>query len=387
MFTSQESLEPPASPPPNPSVPPPEGGSLLSSSGISPPARRSRRWVIVISAVVVIIVVASLFLTGVIPTSTSPKSGVTPSYSEAAASAQNAANGVPGGPWASIGAAALVSDAGLTEQLGALESANCSLSPVGAATLPSSLRVPAYGDFSSGQSPFWSFIYINRATPKILLVDVVNGTADALVVGSGQCAETLVPYDSISANVLNSPTVASSFWSGGGSAFVSAYDSAHPGVPLNLIMGIFGGGEVNISKSHFTLSETWVFAMTPCGGTGASAPTGKQSLYVVPFNATSGATIGAPFFPLTTTESCTNISSVALTGVAVHADSFGRISSPSSLSQQPSPSAARATPVLRSGPVGTTAMIRLVVPPTAVPARFQSGFTISLTELAIPTNC
>ena len=359
-------MEPVASPPSSAPISPAEGGSPPSPTAPRPAARRSRLWGIVIAAVVVIVVVASLFAAGVIPISSGSKSNTTPSYSEAAAAGQNAANGVAGGPWTLIGAIAIDSAAGLAANVGTASSANCSLAPVGTASFPSTLRIPADGDFSSGQSPYWGLIYINPSAPKILVVEVLNGTATPLAVGSGRCAETLVSYSTIPTNVLDSPTVASDFWSGGGSAFVSA----HSGVPLNLIMGLFGGGSgLNLSKSHLTLPATWLFAVSPCGVSGSTGPTGKQSVYVAPFNATSGSVEFEPYFPLSTTATCSNLSSTASGGFVLRSGPGAPILLPGSAARGVSTCLPGTAPVLQGRESVGTVVPRISPPPVAVPVR------------------
>lgn len=383
---NEGSVEPPTNPPSSAGTLP-GGASPPSPAGPGPRTRRSRLWGIVIAALVVIVVVASLLVAGVIPISTTPKSNTTPSYSEAAASGQSTANGVPGGPWVLIGAAAIDSDAGFAANVGAVSSANCSLAPIGTETIPSTVPIPPYGDFSSGQSPFWSLVYINRAAPKILLVDVVNGTASALAVGSGRCAETLLSYDSISANVLDSPTIASTFWNGGGSAFVSSFGSVHPGVPLNLIMGVFGGGgKLNLSGGSFTLPESWVFAVSPCGGLGATEPTGKQSVYVAPFNATSGSLEGAPYFPLTTSASCTNLSSAASSGLATRIAPVGPALALSPAARDTPSVLAGATSPPRSARNGETMVPRSVRRPEGTPGRSPGRTGVSFLAVGPPRD-
>lgn len=286
----------------------------MTASPPSPPAYASapaprrrppdaRLWPI-LGAVVGVVIVVSLVAAGAFPgPATSGVAALT--YSQAASRGAPAAGNVLGGPWSLVGAIGVDSQAGLSGSLPTGTLANCTLEPATASSAPSSIYVPAYGDFSSGGAPFWLLIYVNRAAEEILLVEVENGTATPLVLGTGPCAATSAALVSIPAQVVDSPVAASASWADDGATFYDAFTAAHPNVPLNQIMGLYGGGALpGLSTGTSSIGPTWVVAMSPCGVLGSGGPTGSQPALITLVNATTGGIELA--YP--TTEKCSNLS-------------------------------------------------------------------------------
>ncbi len=292
-----------------------------SSDSVPPRRERTRRlWPVLVAVAVAVLVVLALFATGVL--STSHGSNVNPdvTYSKASALAGSAVRSVPGGPWTLLVAVGIDSMAGFTLVLENLSAANCSLALVGSAS--PTLRVPTDDQFSSGASPWWILLYVNRTAPRILLVDVVNGTAQPLATGTGLCATSVAGLDAVSSNVVDSPGPASELWSVGGSSFASD----HSQIPLNLIMALTGGGSIsNSTGSSFVFGATWLLVLSPCGSPYGGSPPGKQPVFLAPFNATSGLLEGAPLFPDTTTTTCTNLTSLVPSGSSQALDLHGSV--------------------------------------------------------------
>ncbi len=287
---------------------------VLSPPSTSVPPRRSRLrrlWPVFVVVVAALVVVA-LFAGGVIPSSQKSSGNPDVTYAKALSLAGPTASSVRGGPWTLVVAVGIDSSAGFTLVLENLSAVNCSLALVGSAS--PILRVPSYDGFGSGESPWWSLLYVNRSAPSLLLVDVVNGSAQPLAVGTGLCASTLAGFNPIPPNVVDSPGPASGLWNAGGSSFAST----HRNVSLNLLMGLTGGGSVsNGTGGSLVFGATWLLVFSPCGSPYGGSPSGKQPAFLAPFNATTGLLEGAPLFPYSTTSTCANLTSLSSSGFSL----------------------------------------------------------------------
>lgn len=273
--------------------------------------------------VVAAIVVFALFAGGVIPLTHSSSGSSDVTYARASSLAESATNAVAGGPWTPIEAVGIDSTSGFTLVLENLSQANCSLALVGSASPV--LHIPSDRAFSSGASPWWSLVYVNRSAPRILLVDVVNGSAQPLAVGTGLCASTLAGFGALPSHAVDSPGPASELWNVGGSYFASV----HSNLPLNLLMGLTGGGAItNGTGTTLKFGATWLLVFSPCGSPYGGGPSGKQPVYLAPFNATTDLLEGAPLFPYSTTSTCANLTSLSSSGFSLIQGRGGSLSTP-----------------------------------------------------------
>lgn len=265
-------------PPPSSS---PAAAPAASTSGPPPrsPVPLVRRLWPVFVAIVVVVLVLSLVASGVFNTS-SPNATL-PTYSRASGPANQAAGQVGGGPWDLVAAVAYDTPAAVSVPTGTSVSSNCTLSAVDSSSLPANLFLPAFhGSLSSGQSPWWGMIYAQRLTDQVLLVEVLNGTAQALGIGSGSCGTAVLNFTTVPTNVVDSSVIASLAWSQGGSAFVAA----HSALSLEMEMGLIGGTTVE----GVSVGAVWVVEIDPCGVFGTGGPSGSQPEFRVVVNATTG---------------------------------------------------------------------------------------------------
>ena len=145
--------------------------------------------------------------------------------------------------------------------------------------------MPRYGGgFGSGGSPWWGMIYFQPMSHQVLLVEVVNGSAQATLIASGTCTDTFQNYSTIPAShVVDSPTVASAAQSAGGSAFLSV----HPHEKFNMVQILFGGGTACI----LTTGSCWLVEYTPCNPMSSSNPAGSQPVFYSLMNGTTGTVL------------------------------------------------------------------------------------------------
>jgi hypothetical protein len=247
----------------------------------------------VIVAVVALVIVLALVAGGVFnSTSSNP---ATPTYSRAVGPANQAAAPVSGGPWQLVAAIGYDAPAALSVPTGSAAGANCTYTGAGSGTVPASLYVPAFhGSLSSGESPWWGMIYTQRATHQILLVQVLNGSAQAIAIGSGPCALPFQNFTTVPSNVVDSSVAASAAWSNGGSAFAAAHGSLN----LSMEMGLIGGG----SLGGLPIGAFWVIQLTPCGAFGTGGLSGSQP----DFEAFVDAETGNVTFASATTTQCSS---------------------------------------------------------------------------------
>lgn len=236
-------------------------------SGPPPRSSLARRLWPVLAGLVVVVLVLSLLAAGVFTSSST--NAATPTYSRASGSANQASRQVSGGPWDLVAAVAYDTPTGVWVSAGASVGANCTLSSTGSGPPPTSLYVPPFdGSFSSGESPWWGMIYTQPSTHQVLLVEVLNGTAETLGVGTGACVTAVENFTTIPSDAVDSSVAASVAWSQGGSAFVAA----HSGLSLSMEMGLIGGGTFR----GLPVGATWVVEIDPCGVFGSSGPSGAQ---------------------------------------------------------------------------------------------------------------
>jgi hypothetical protein len=225
------------------------------------------------------LVVLSLFATGVL--NVSKTSAADPTYSRASGSASQAAGQVSGGPWTLVAAVAFDSSTAVSVPVGNLVPSNCSLSGVGSSALPTSLYVPAFsGSLSSGESPWWGMAYLEPSTHEVLLVQVLNGTAEAIGEGSGACVDAFENLTAVPSGAVDSSVAASDAWSGGGMAYVEA----HAGLALQQEMALYGGGTFD----GLSFGAGWGVDIDPCGVFGTGGLSGSQPTFEAVVNATTG---------------------------------------------------------------------------------------------------
>jgi hypothetical protein len=257
-------------------------GTATAPPPSAPPSQRplGRYLWPVIAIVVVLGVIFSLVAAGVFSSGGGSSGGSTPTFLTAYAVAQPSANKVAGGPWDLVAAAGVDSPTSVTTNVSTATSTNCVFSAVPGGTIPSSVTIPAFhGQLSSGGSPFWGMIFVNRASQQVLLVGVQNGTPQALAIGTGSCVQTFGNFTNVPSGIVDSSTAASAAWGDGGSAFVGA----HGNLTLTLEMGLIGGGTL----LGIPIGATWLISISPCGFSG-SGPAGTQPEFTALINAENG---------------------------------------------------------------------------------------------------
>jgi hypothetical protein len=271
--------------PPSPrstSVPP---AGIPSPPGPGPTTPLPRRLWPVLVALVVVVLILALVGVGIFHSSspsTAPPSPATPRYSVASGAANRSAAQVGGGPWDFVAAFAVDTPAAVVVPTSTSVGANCTLLPAGSNLPPTNLYVPAFhGTFASGESPWWGMIYAQRAAQEILLVQVLNGTAQALAVGSGACGTAFQNLTTVPSNAVDSSVAASAAWSDGGSAFAAAHSS----LSLNMEMILVGNG----TFEGVPIEASWVIQITPCGPLGTAGPNGTQPDFQALVNAETGS--------------------------------------------------------------------------------------------------
>jgi hypothetical protein len=221
----------------------------------------------VLVVVVVLVVILALFATGVFNSTNA--SSTTPTFRGISGAANRTAGQVSGGPWDLVAVLGFDTSTGTTVPVGSSVGANCTLVSAGSGPTPTSVYVPAYhGTFASGESPWWGMIYDQRSTHQILLVQALNGTVEALAVGSGLCGATFQNFTTVPSNAVDSSAAASAAWGQGGSVFASA----HPSLDLSMEMALIGGG----TFQGIPVGTVWAIDINPCGALGSGGPTGSQ---------------------------------------------------------------------------------------------------------------
>jgi hypothetical protein len=288
-----------------------DGESIVAGASLPPQvggnSSSARRWLWPVLAIVIgVVVVVALFATGIYPSRGGSDSS-TPSFMTAAATGNSSARSVMGGPWSLVAASAINSRSGLSLGVSGFSVANCSLTPASLGALGTPLRIPADGSFSSGTSPWWALVYLGRSTSHLLIVLVVNGTAEPLATGTGPCVSTFSGISTVPGGIVDSPTIAAAAWNNGGSAYVSTFDSDHPSEGLNLVLGLYGGGSIpGLGSSTFSVGASWIYAISPCGVPGGANPSGSQPYFLTALNATSGGIL----LSHASTTTCANLTSV-----------------------------------------------------------------------------
>ena len=255
------------------SVPPP-----------SPPAPRSRLWLaIVVAAVAVVVVVAALAVSGVFNSSSGGSGTVyTPvAYSTVAPLASAAGQGVPGGPWTVVGAEGI----GVPNEV-----ANVSVSSIGGGACtysqvaggPTNVSIPATPSGTTpGKAVVWVFFAKNASLDSILLIAAGDGRTVpfALVTGCGLVTDFTILNTIVSANVVDSTSVASTFDQDGGTSFLGNYTL---GSELFILIGAssFSGGDA-----------VWEVEYSTCVVAAASAP---GSWISADYYASTGVEVKAP---------------------------------------------------------------------------------------------
>jgi hypothetical protein len=202
-------------------------------------------------------------------------------YSEAVSAANQQANSIAGGPWTLVAVAgvdlAQASEAASNGSLGS----GCTYTSTGGGIVSTALFVPGFhGSLSSGVAPFWGMIYYQNVSHEVLIVDVQNGSAHALVIASGSCTTYFGALTAIEGSLVDSSVAAANSWGQGGSDFVAQY----PNVAFNLEMGLLGGGKA----CGLAAGPCWLIQYTPCNPLSASGPSGSQPTFAALLNATTG---------------------------------------------------------------------------------------------------
>jgi hypothetical protein len=273
------------------------GPPTVPDAGPPPPASPPRSpWYRRRTALVAIIVAAALVAAGTtVYLLERPKAASQPSgpltFGQASSVAESAASHYASGDWQPIAGVAALTSAQVLIPLGLLganassaaKTANCTLSWV---EPPANLTVPAYtGAVSAGVSPDWGVV-LTKAGAGLLIVAVIDGSAEPIVALGGECATIGVLLGSLTGTV-DSPAIAASAQAQGGSAFLAA----HPGALVE--MSVLGGFPLLGSPAEWTVNYTSC-SLFASGGTSATlgftfnADTGAM---LAKKNATSNCTL------------------------------------------------------------------------------------------------
>ncbi len=223
------------------------------------PTRTRRTWAAIAVIVVAIIVLGFLAFTFLLGFGSTGAGGpVSVTYLNAAAASDPLAGSTAGGNWSLVVAAGVELSEAAVASTSATVGGGCTYASPGGGPPPPTVYVPNYaGSFESGKSPWWAMAYYRSATQQVLLVEVVNGTANALLVASGNCTASFASLTAIpSSGLADSPASASAVWNGGGSAFVAA----HANLTYNAEFALLGGGSACLNS----LGVCWGYLYTPC---------------------------------------------------------------------------------------------------------------------------
>ncbi|HLM92058.1 MAG TPA: hypothetical protein VK424_08470 [Thermoplasmata archaeon] len=238
--------------------------------------------VVVVVVVVVILVVGVLAFAGVFTPSSSTGQGLTGtpvSYDQVSSAGANAVQNESGGPWRLVAAVGL----GLATSASGSIAANavvsgCTATP--APGSPSGGTLPATPTGSpAGSVALWMFIAAN-SPGDILIIAVTQNATVPLFILSGSCTSEFSDLGSIAGlSVVNSPLIANTTNSAGGSAFLTS----HPGTLQTFIL--FGPG-----IPHAPDMPIWGAEYNTCG----LASTGTGTLFIALYDASSGSPYGSP---------------------------------------------------------------------------------------------
>jgi hypothetical protein len=269
----------------------PVGAAATPAIDYSPPRRPSRlRWAIATLVVVAVVVLGYVAVEGFGP-GVSPHAGNGSSYSAAEVLANKSANGVPGGPWELVTALGYAPAAFAQATANSSIVAGCTVSSAGEG-LTTSVDLPAFvGSFSSGVAPWWGMFYYQPTTEQLLVVEVVNGLATALLIASGTCIASFQKLTPIPSDAEDSPTAALAAWDQEGSTFVSA----HSNLTLNLELALIGGG----SYQGTPIGPSWLIEYSPCLPLALGGPTGSQPTFEAIVDALTGTVA-----PVVTSTTC-----------------------------------------------------------------------------------
>lgn len=286
----------------------------MGAPGPSPPPRRTHIGLIagVSVLVVVIVLVAGLWAAGVGPFSRTSNGGGDVTFSEAASSAEAAAQSQPGGPWTLAGGEGLLTEASVSENVTNLTGAfgsedGCSSTLL--AGVGTQLSLPgSTASASAGTASGWSILFLGSAS--LLLVAVIGGSATPLLTIGGSSCEIFSVGAKIAlpSGYVDSSTAASDAYSDGGSAFASNHST------FDTTFEIAGATSFTFEGVHISEPATWTVEMTNCNlGSGSSATLdgAAASEFEAQLNATTGAEISAK----TEATTCAGTSSHSKTSI------------------------------------------------------------------------
>ncbi len=173
----------------------------------------------------------------------------------------------------------------------------------------SSFTFPTFtGNYHSGESPLWIFIYYQASPAALLFAAVINGQGSYVgeISGSG-CVNSVYGNITVPSSVVDSPAAgAAAAATTNGSAFVSAHAQADAAYSL------VGGYSYSVLNFSITEAPMWNVVFSTC----MAGYTGSGTEYTAAVNATNGAVIS---------DSTT---SVTCSGSAVYAPHSGASTGP-----------------------------------------------------------
>lgn len=262
----------------------------VPGGGPSPPVggRRRRRswWEAAVPVAVAVAVVAALFATGVIALHHGSSTNAIAFHRAEADSLAATADGL-GGTWTAIGGFGLDERSVTTvptSDLAGLLGTDCVATPLDGQAPPTAVIVPSYsGSFGSGLSPFW-VLFVTNSTPGVyVVVEVLNGTAEAIAqVGGSGCSFTGTTAVPLPDGILDSPAIASAAWDDLGQSWVTTAPNL-----TSVALGAFGGG----TSSGVAVPGYWAVVYAPCDPLlGGSV---QDSAFIALFNLTVGSLVDA----------------------------------------------------------------------------------------------
>ena len=251
--------------------------------------------VVVVVALVVLGFLAFTFLLG--SGTAGPGGPVSVTYLKAAAASNPLAGSTAGGNWTLVVAAGVELSEGAVASTSATVGSGCNYSSPGGGPLPPTVYVSGYtGSFAAGTSPWWAMTYYRSAAQEVLLVEVVNGTADALLIASGTSTASIA---GLTANpetgLADSPESASVVWTDGGTAYLAA----HPNRTYNAEFALIGAGSGCLNS----LGVCWGYLYTPCNPLISTSSSVSYPMFEALVNPVSGG-----IFTRATTMNCSAVS-------------------------------------------------------------------------------
>ena len=287
MAGSSPQSPPPSNNPQEPTSFPGGAPPSIGTSAAAPGRSRVLLLAVVVIVVVAIVAVAGLWAAGIGPFAKTSSAGEE-TFSQAAGSAQSAANGESGGPWSVVGgfgfqwgSSSLQGTSGLGSLTGSSGCSTTMLTSATAISLPSSTVA-----VSSGTSSAW-LIWL-AGSGDDMFVTVLGGSATPIAkIGGASCPLTSLGATlSLPSGYVDSPAAGAAAYAHGGSAFLANHSKVDVGYTLTPAISFSIAGHTSVQPAR------WSVTMTNCDLSGNSGTTMDQKppiMFTDTVNASSGA--------------------------------------------------------------------------------------------------